>query len=172
MTVFSSSPRPCARAASIAPPGTATSTASTSETSPPSLPIRVTSWPAFSQRSARPPPTFPLPIVAIFIPRSLRRWYGTTGNGEEGFPSAPNPAPGSTLLAHGTRLPHRPRARRQHADRPPRLGRPRRPATATGQAGERQPRRVGEGPDRSGHDRKSRSRRKTQAWWHHRRAHL
>ena len=47
--------------------GIATSTASTPETSPPSLPISVTSWPAFRQRCARPDPTFPLPIVAIFI---------------------------------------------------------------------------------------------------------
>src|SRR3989454_10528098 len=79
MAVFPSRPCTLSSAASIAPPGTATSTASASETSPPSLPIRVTSWPAFSQRSASPPPTFPLPITAIFIsplPSSLPRPTG------------------------------------------------------------------------------------------------
>src|SRR5436309_6744678 len=48
-------------------PGTANSTTSASETSPPSRPSLVTSWPAFSQRSARPPPTLPLPIAVIFM---------------------------------------------------------------------------------------------------------
>src|SRR6266540_2262098 len=67
MTVFPSSPWTLSSASATAPPGTATSTASASETSPPSLPILATSWPAFSHRSASPPPTFPLPTTAIFI---------------------------------------------------------------------------------------------------------
>src|SRR5215204_3203899 len=46
---------------------TATRITSASETSPPSLPSSFTSWPALRQRLANPPPTFPLPIVAIFM---------------------------------------------------------------------------------------------------------
>src|SRR5213593_424554 len=90
MVVLPSSPCTLSRAASIAPPGTATSTASASETSPPSLPIRVTSWPAFSQRSARPPPTFPLPITAIFISQLPSSLVWTNGTVRPVFPSAPN----------------------------------------------------------------------------------
>src|SRR5436309_8189539 len=90
MTVFPSSPCTLSRAASIAPPGTATSTASASETSPPSLPIRVTSWPAFSQRSARPPPTFPLPITAIFISQLPSPLVWTNGTVRPVYPSPPN----------------------------------------------------------------------------------
>src|SRR6516165_767459 len=54
-------------APTIAPYGTASSTASAAETSPPSRPSRVTWWPARSQRSASPPPTWPLPNTAILI---------------------------------------------------------------------------------------------------------
>src|SRR5947209_6299609 len=67
MTVFPSIPSAAASASASEPPGTAISTASASETSPPSRPRRVTSCPACSQRSASPPPTLPLPITAIFI---------------------------------------------------------------------------------------------------------
>src|SRR5438105_6326052 len=72
ITVFPSIPSTFSSASATAPPGTATSTASASDTLPPSLPIRVTSWPAFSHRSARPPPTFPRPTTAILIASSLR----------------------------------------------------------------------------------------------------
>src|SRR5215207_2761731 len=67
ITVLPSKPCTLSRASAIAPPGTATTTASTFETSPPSRPILVTSWPSLSQRSASPPPTLPLPTTAIFI---------------------------------------------------------------------------------------------------------
>src|SRR5829696_1947680 len=67
ITVSPSMPCKLSRDWAIAPPGTATSTASASETSPPSRPILRTSWPAFSQRPASPPPTLPLPTTAIFI---------------------------------------------------------------------------------------------------------
>src|SRR5215207_7280637 len=49
ITVFPSMPCRLSRASAIAPPGTATTLASTSETSPPSRPILLTSWPALSQ---------------------------------------------------------------------------------------------------------------------------
>src|SRR5690348_7755069 len=55
----------------MAPPGTATSTTSAADTSPPSLPMRVTSCPARSQRSASPPPTFPFPTTATFMTTPL-----------------------------------------------------------------------------------------------------
>ena len=67
IAVFPSRPWTRSSASSTAPPGTATRTASASPTSPPSLPIRVTSCPARSHRSASPPPTFPLPITVILI---------------------------------------------------------------------------------------------------------
>src|SRR5215203_1218543 len=76
ITVFPSIPCTMSRASGIAPPGTATTTASTSAMSPPSRPIRVTSWPALSQRSASPPPTLPLPSTAIFISSLLPRFRG------------------------------------------------------------------------------------------------
>src|SRR3954447_8709512 len=78
-TVLPSMPCTLSSASATAPPGTAIKTASASDTSPPSLPIRFTSWPARSHRSARPPPTLPLPITAIFmrLPPSRRcRHYG------------------------------------------------------------------------------------------------
>src|SRR5436190_7618134 len=71
MTVFPSQPLAAANASATAAPGTATSTASASETSPPSLPMRVASCPALSQRSASPPPTLPLPTTAIFMTTPL-----------------------------------------------------------------------------------------------------
>src|SRR6266540_2491830 len=58
-------------ASAIAADGTASRTASAPSTSPPSLPISTTSWPAARQIRASPPPTFPRPIVAIFISTSL-----------------------------------------------------------------------------------------------------
>src|SRR5918994_1033621 len=73
-TVFPSKPCTLSRASAIAPPGTATTTASAAETSPPSRPILVTSWPALSQRSASPPPTLPLPTTATFITSLLPRF--------------------------------------------------------------------------------------------------
>src|ERR687885_639886 len=73
ITVLPSKPCTLSRASAIAPPGTATTTASTFETSPPFRPILVTSWPALSQRSASPPPTLPLPTTATFTSRSLLR---------------------------------------------------------------------------------------------------
>src|ERR687889_816098 len=67
ITILPSKPCTLSRASAIAPPGTATTTASTFETSPPSRPILVTSWPTLSQRSASPPQTLPLPTTATFI---------------------------------------------------------------------------------------------------------
>src|SRR5918995_4651945 len=74
ITVFPSKPCTLSKASAIAPPGTATTTASASETSPPSRPILVTSWPALSQRFASPPPTLPLPSTATFITSLLPRF--------------------------------------------------------------------------------------------------
>src|SRR3954453_17922300 len=70
ITVLPSMPWTVSRASATDSPGTASRTASASDTSPPSRPIRVTSCPAFSQRSASPPPTLPLPTTAIFMPLS------------------------------------------------------------------------------------------------------
>src|SRR4051812_35866468 len=56
-------------ASAMAPDGTARSRMSAPDASPPSLPSSVTSWPAARQSSARPPPTFPLPITVICMPR-------------------------------------------------------------------------------------------------------
>src|SRR5919112_1211193 len=80
ITVLPSKPCTLSRASAIAPPGTATTTASAFETSPPSRPILVTSWPALSQRSASPPPTLPLPSTATFIalPPSFSRLHKST----------------------------------------------------------------------------------------------
>jgi len=72
ITVLPSMLSTLSRASAIVPPGTATSTASASETSPPSRPILATSWPALYQRSASPPPTVPPPTTAIFISLSPR----------------------------------------------------------------------------------------------------
>src|SRR3954466_10497976 len=66
-TVLPPSPPTPSRAWDMAPPGTATTTASASETSPPSRPILIISCPAASHRSASPPPTLPLPTTAILI---------------------------------------------------------------------------------------------------------
>src|SRR5947208_3383274 len=46
--------------------GTATTTTSASEPSPPSRPRVLTVWPARSQRAARPPPTLPRPMTVMF----------------------------------------------------------------------------------------------------------
>src|ERR671921_202816 len=100
ITVLPSKPCTLSRASAIAPPGTATTTASAFETSPPSRPILVTSWPALSQRSASPPPTLPLPSTATFITTLLpcfSRFYKITkASGlqefvlvEPGFPRTP-----------------------------------------------------------------------------------
>ena len=65
-----SSPVTLESASEIAPDGTATSTTSAPEASPPSLPSVVTSCPAFSQSFASPPPMFPLPMVVTFMRRT------------------------------------------------------------------------------------------------------
>src|SRR5947209_1865324 len=91
ITVWPARPCSLSSASAIAPPGTATSTTSAAETSPPSRPIRVTWWPARSQRSASPPPTLPRPTTAILIYALLSpssnvtcvRWYrGARRSGE------------------------------------------------------------------------------------------
>src|SRR5919112_6216014 len=74
ITFLPSIPCTLSRASAIAPPATATTTASASEPSPPSRPILVTSWSALSQRSASPPPTLPLPTTATFITSLLPRF--------------------------------------------------------------------------------------------------
>jgi hypothetical protein len=61
----------------MAPDGTATSTASASDASPPSGPSSVTSCPAFRQRAASPPPTVPLPTVVILIAQMMPDRRGT-----------------------------------------------------------------------------------------------
>src|ERR671919_683048 len=55
------------RASSIVWPGTAITTTSAWEPSPPSFPSAVTSWPARVHSLARPPPTFPRPTTTILI---------------------------------------------------------------------------------------------------------
>src|SRR5207247_4523269 len=143
-TVLPSRPRTVSNASATAFPGTATSTASASDTSPPSLPILVTLCPARSQRSASPPPTFPLPTTATFIPRSFRRREAqTAGSGEYSAAAARLSFP-----SHGAGVSHRSGARRRHADRPARLARSRRPAGDVGEARVPEPRRLGQGPDR------------------------
>src|SRR3954447_10663488 len=109
ITVLPSMPWTVSSASATDSPGTASRTASASETSPPSRPIRVTSCPAFSQRSASPPPTLPLPTTAIFIPRSSRRrrWHPLLQAG----------GTGSAAGAHESRLARRV-ARRVAGDHP------------------------------------------------------
>src|SRR5215467_2711395 len=58
-------------ASEMAAPGTATTTTSAPLASPPSRPSMVTSWPALRHRAASPPPTFPRPMVTMFIWCSL-----------------------------------------------------------------------------------------------------
>src|SRR5258708_11765021 len=77
MTTFPSSPVTFESASSMAPDGTATSTASASDASPPSGPSSVTSCPAFRQRAASPPPTVPLPTVVILMAQMLPERGGT-----------------------------------------------------------------------------------------------
>src|SRR5260370_8630106 len=77
MTTFPSSPVTFESASSMAPDGTATSTASASDASPPSGPSSVTSCPAFRQRAASPPPTVPLPTFVILIAQMLPGRRGT-----------------------------------------------------------------------------------------------
>ena len=73
--VLPSSPPALASASEKTPDGTATSTTSASEASPPSRPSVVTAWPARSHFRAKPPPIVPLPMVTIFMapPRSPDR---------------------------------------------------------------------------------------------------
>src|SRR5579884_2776633 len=66
ITVLPSRPVTVSNVPATAAPGIAISTASAPDTSPPSLPIRWSSCPAFSHRSASPPPTLPFPTTAIF----------------------------------------------------------------------------------------------------------
>jgi hypothetical protein len=66
IVVFPSRPDTLPSASETAPDGTATTTTSASDASPPSAPSVVTSCPARSQRRASPPPMLPLPIVVIF----------------------------------------------------------------------------------------------------------
>src|SRR5919199_3737110 len=97
ITVWPARPCSLSKAAAIAPPGTASSTTSAAETSPPSRPIRVTWWPTRSQRSASPPPTLPRPTTAILIDALLSpsshvtivRWYhGAHRSGEGPAPES------------------------------------------------------------------------------------
>src|SRR4051794_10335453 len=67
MTGFPPSPVTVPRASAIEPDGTATTTTSAPEASPPSRPSASTSCPAACQRFASPPPTFPLPTTVIFM---------------------------------------------------------------------------------------------------------
>src|SRR5207248_6445278 len=108
ITVFPSIPFALPIASAIAPLGTAIRTTSASETSPPSLPILVTSWPARSQRSARPPPTLPLPTTAIFIPHSFRCRDAQTADTTDYSAAATR----LSFPAHGARVSHRSGARR------------------------------------------------------------
>src|SRR5215472_12642953 len=67
MAILPARPVTLPSAAETAGPGTATSTTSASLASPPSRPSSVTSCPALRHSAARPPPTFPRPMVTIFI---------------------------------------------------------------------------------------------------------
>src|SRR3954451_5641427 len=66
MTGLPSSPVTVPRASAIEPDGTATTTTSAPEASPPSRPSASTSCPAACQRFASPPPTLPRPTTVIF----------------------------------------------------------------------------------------------------------
>src|SRR6516165_9420311 len=92
-------------APTIAPYGTASSTASASETSPPSRPSRVTWWPARSQRSASPPPTWPLPNTEIFICASFFLLSSSSYDCFNTYPFAfgVGPRPGRLTLPFWTR---------------------------------------------------------------------
>src|SRR5215472_7773103 len=67
MAILPARPVTWPSAAETAGPGTATSTTSASLASPPSRPSSVTSCPALRHSAASPPPTFPRPMVTIFI---------------------------------------------------------------------------------------------------------
>src|SRR5205814_2051583 len=73
MATLPSSPVTFPSASPSAPDGTATSTTSALDASPPSLPSSCTSCPALRQRAARPPPMFPLPMVVMFMGIATRR---------------------------------------------------------------------------------------------------
>src|SRR3954452_22198058 len=67
MTGLPSRPVTVPRPSAIAPDGSATTTTSAPEASPPSRPSASTSCPAARQRCASPPPTLPLPTTVIFM---------------------------------------------------------------------------------------------------------
>src|SRR5262245_24219005 len=73
MTTLSPTPLTVESASAIAAEGTASSTTSAPETSPPSRPISWTSWPDARQSAARPPPTLPLPMTETFMPAPTTR---------------------------------------------------------------------------------------------------
>src|SRR3954465_11422693 len=145
VTLPASPPTP-ASAFAISGPGTATSTTSAVDASPPSRPSSCTSCPASRHFCARPPPTLPLPITAIFMK----------------YPS----------VFDGPRIPDRPRPRRGHSDRTAGQALSARPRPHPRQARVPESRGLGQGPDRPRDDRAGRSRRTAEAGNDDRRADL
>src|SRR3954452_12376309 len=141
-----SSPVTLPSAFAISRPGTATSSTSAVDASPPSLPSSCTSWPAPRHNAARPPPTLPRPITVIFMAYPFGRC--------------------------GSRVSDPPRARRLDADRTARPVVSAGPRPHPRQARVLEPRRIGEGPDRPRDDRAGRARGGGQAGRHDRRADL
>src|SRR5436853_7638225 len=73
-------------ASAIAPEGTATTTTSAAEPSPPSRPIGFTPWPAFCHDFASPPPTSPLPMIVMFTVSSQVDWCSTLPEVADDYP--------------------------------------------------------------------------------------
>src|SRR5437764_803656 len=74
-------------ASAIAPEGTATTTTSAAEPSPPSRPSGFTAWPAFCHDFASPPPTLPLPMIVMFTLSSQVDWCSTLPEVAGEYPS-------------------------------------------------------------------------------------
>src|SRR3954464_12163868 len=115
-----SSPVTLPSAFAISRPGTATSSTSAVDASPPSLPSSCTSWPAPRHNAARPPPTLPRPITVIFMAYPFGRC--------------------------GSRVSDPPRARRLDADRTARPVVSAGPRPHPRQARALEPGRIGAGP--------------------------
>src|SRR3954447_19554970 len=128
IVVFPSTPVTLPSASAIDPDGTATTTTSASDASPPSRPSAVTSCPAASQRFASPPPTLPRPTTVIFTASpsvdccASNNFSGSNGRGADiGSPNATD-RPLRHVGAPHFLLPDAAGARRRH-DRRRRLAR-------------------------------------------------
>src|SRR5215467_3041400 len=90
--------------AEIAAPGTATTTMSAPLASPPSRPSMVTSWPTLRHRAASPPPTFPRPMVTMFIGVSFQERGGRSGKRARGGLARPVHTTAAGLICSGKLL--------------------------------------------------------------------